>query len=1117
MGLHLRSSAMRVLRPLLAAAVVVLASPALAHAAVYPCTDAGLTAALAAGGTATFSCTAPTTIVVSAPRTITVSGTDLDGGGLLILSGGGVRRPLAVAAGVTAQVRNVTLENGAGNTYGGCLAVSGTLTMTDSTIRNCSATGGGSGAQVAGGGLLRMDRCTLSGNTGGVEGAVAVHGTAVLTNTTLSGNSHRGVYTRFGGTATIDQCTIVTTVGEPVLVSGVGETVALTHSILWGPAGQPSVAGAGTLVSQGYNLLSGPAAVTVGGDTTGNQIGVSPLLGPLADNGGPTQTRALLDCSPGINAGATYGSASPTDQRGQSRFSGSARDIGAFESTLSPCVSIEDVTGREGDALSSPFSFTVRLSGAASSTTRVDFVSADGTATASDGDFTFASGTLQFAPGTTTATVSLAVVGDRRFEPDETVLVNLRSPTNLTIADAQGVGTILNDDRQPTVSVADVRVAEGGPGSRTMSFVVSLSETSAQTVTVDIATADETATVAGGDYTAASATLSFAPGVRTRTFDVTFSGDTQFETDEVFAVLLSSPVNATLATSRATGTIANDDGVPTLAIGDVRVVEGAGVSTALFTVALSSPSGLATTVGYATADDTAAVADGDYVSSAGTLTFVPGVVAQTVAVIVVGDRTFEPDETFRVELAAAAGATIADGSAVGTIANDDALPVVDVADARTSEGDSGTSTLTFAVALANPSAAPVTVTYATQDDTATIADDDYDPASGTVTFAPGVTHAAVDVAVRGDVRFEPEESLRLVLASPTGASLGDATGAGVVTNDDGPPSLAVGDLSVAEGSSGTTEAAFTVRLDAPSAAPVTVAYATADGTATSGDDYASTSGTLTFAPGVVSQTLPVTVTGDDLFEGDETFRVELSAPTGATIGDATGWGTIRDDEARPGLAVGAASIVEGDAGGAGVDLTVTLSGASERWVTVGWATVDGTATAADRDYASAMGTLTFAPGATSQSLRVDVFGDARFEDDETFSVHLSSAAGAAIATADGTITITNDDRETPIVDGGMDLDAGTLADAGADAAAAVDAGAATDGGAMGDADHGGGADGGTIGAASGGCGCVVGARAPSTSAGALSLLLALALLARRRGPRHGARPAPASTRSGPAA
>lgn len=81
MGLHLRSSAMRVLRPLLAAAVVVLASPALAHAAVYPCTDAGLTAALAAGGTATFSCTAPTTIVVSAPRTITVSGTDLDGGG----------------------------------------------------------------------------------------------------------------------------------------------------------------------------------------------------------------------------------------------------------------------------------------------------------------------------------------------------------------------------------------------------------------------------------------------------------------------------------------------------------------------------------------------------------------------------------------------------------------------------------------------------------------------------------------------------------------------------------------------------------------------------------------------------------------------------------------------------------------------------------------------------------------------------------------------------------------------------------------------------------------------------------------------------------------------------
>ena len=108
--------------------------------------------------------------------------------------------------------------------------------------------------------------------------------------------------------------------------------------------------------------------------------------------------------------------------------------------------------------------------------------------------------------------------------------------------------------------------------------------------------------------------------------------------------------------------------------------------------------------------------------------------------------------------------------------------------------------------------------------------------------------------------------------------------------------LAVGDVVVAEGDGGTSTAVFTVRLSAAAANTVKVAYATVDGTAAAPGDYTATSGLLTFSPGQTFKTVPVTVKGDVVDEVDETFAVNLSSPTGATISDATGIGTIRDDD-----------------------------------------------------------------------------------------------------------------------------------------------------------------------------------------------------------------------------
>ena len=119
------------------------------------------------------------------------------------------------------------------------------------------------------------------------------------------------------------------------------------------------------------------------------------------------------------------------------------------------------------------------------------------------------------------------------------------------------------------------------------------------------------------------------------------------------------------------------------------------------------------------------------------------------------------------------------------------------------------------------------------------------------------------------------------------------------------PALSISSASTAEGNSGTTALTFTVTLSAPSLQTVTVAYTTADGTATAGTDYTPVSGTLTFAPGVTTQTVTVFVTGDTATEADETFRVVLASPVSATIAAGSGTGTITNDDADTRIVLGA--------------------------------------------------------------------------------------------------------------------------------------------------------------------------------------------------------------------
>ena len=224
-----------------------------------------------------------------------------------------------------------------------------------------------------------------------------------------------------------------------------------------------------------------------------------------------------------------------------------------------PPVSIatSDCSVLEGDAGQVSCTFTVSLSTASSQTVSLAYATADSTAVAGQ-DYVAASGTLTFPPSTTTRTVSIAVIGDLMDEANELFTLNLSSPVNATIADNQGVGTILDNDPPPAASVGDCAVVEGNTGSAPCTFTVSLSAPSSFTAIVAYATADGTAN-AGADYTTASGTLNFPPGTSSQPVTVQVLGDVSIEGDEAFSVNLTAISSVTLGDAQGTGTIGDDD------------------------------------------------------------------------------------------------------------------------------------------------------------------------------------------------------------------------------------------------------------------------------------------------------------------------------------------------------------------------------------------------------------------------------------------------------------------------------------------------------------------------------------------------------------------------------
>ena len=671
---------------------------------------------------------------------------------------------------------------------------------------------------------------------------------------------------------------------------------------------------------------------------------------------------------------------------------------GTIEADPTPDLSIADAaTVTEG----SEAVFTVTLSPPSRHVVEVAYATQDGTAIEGI-DYTATSGPLRFEPNEMTKTVRVPVLQDSTAEPSESFTVELSNPNRATVSDGIGTATI-EADPIPELRISDAApVAEGNSAV----FTVSLSTLSSQVVTVEYRTVDGTAD-AGSDYTDTSGTLRFDPLEPTKTIEVPVLTDSMSEPSEDFEVELRSPSRATLGDARGLGTIAADP-MPGLSIDDAApVAEG---NDAVFTVTLHPQSSQVVTVTYNTMEGTA-TANSDYTPQSGTLTFNPSQTTKTIRVPVLTDTTQESSETFTVELSNPVGTMLADSTGLGTI-EADPMPGLSIADADpVAEGNDAV----FSVTLHPASNQVVTVFYATMDGTAT-AGTDYTAASDTLTFNPNETTKTIRVPVLRDTEHEPSETFTVELSNPTGTTLADSSGLGTIEADS-TPALSIADAApVAEG----REAVFTVTLRPASNHVVGINYATQDGTAVAGEDYTAVTGSLRFEPRETRKTIRVPVLHDTVQEMSETFTVELSNPTGTTLADPTGVGTIKADS-EPGLRIAdAAPVAEGDM----AVFTVTLTPTNTQLVTVAYATVDGTAVA-DEDYTPASGTLRFEPGDRSKSIRVPVLRDMMAEAVETFTVVLSSPVGASVVDETGVGTITADDEPALSI-----ADAETVAEGG---------------------------------------------------------------------------------------
>ena len=654
-----------------------------------------------------------------------------------------------------------------------------------------------------------------------------------------------------------------------------------------------------------------------------------------------------------------------------------------------PQISIMDAVESEG-AFVAPF--TLHLSHPSSLPVAVYYQTVSGSAVAGE-DFEYSGSTLWFEPGQTSINLSIPVMNDTIDELDETFAVQLSLPQNGTIADAEGIATIIDDDTTPVLSISGGSASES---AGTVDFRVQLSVASGAVVEVNYETVSRSA-VEGSDYTPSTGTLSISAGVTEVTIPIAVTDDGFNEPDEEFSVNISAPKNAVLGESSAVGVILDDD-VVSLSVASTEADETAG--SMQFAVTLSAASHGSVFVNYSTAPGTA-VAPDDFQAVSGTLTIPAGQTSGTIGVSIVDDDVFEGNETYTVTLSEAVNASIGFATATGTIIDDDPVPDITIGNAAASELSGWVD---FPVTLSAPSNGAVGFSYATAGGSAD-SGVDFTAETGTLTIAAGLSAATVRVPLLDDQIIEQNESFTLTVSEPQNGTLLTTSATATILDDEAGAQISINAAEADEG--GTFE--FGLLLSGPSAQVVSVDYTLIPGTATAEQDFTVSSGTLTFAAQQQSITLRVNSLEDSISEATETFSVVLSNPENATLAVSSVDGSIVDNDEEPEVTVKPATAIESDGA---MPFEFNLSGLSSREVTTFYEVRSGTADAAD--FEARTGALHFPPGKTSAILSIPVTDDQIDEPTETMVLAVTGGTYAQVVPTEIVGTILDNDEPPAI-------------------------------------------------------------------------------------------------------
>jgi len=565
----------------------------------------------------------------------------------------------------------------------------------------------------------------------------------------------------------------------------------------------------------------------------------------------------------GPSGGATLGLADATvtiidnDQPGKFVFSAPTYTVSESNAFLT--VTVLRTNGNRGAA-----SVRVQTSG--------------GTATPTV-DYGPISTVLAFTDGQSVRTFNIAIAQDAVVEGTETIGLLLSNPTDGTSIGVPGTATVFLIDDEVAVGFSAANYAVNEDLTNVTITLVRTGDTN-NGFSVTLNTSDGTA-VAGQDYVPNTTTATFAPGQMTQTVMVAIFEDQLAEGNEFLNLTLSSPSGGVTLGPIATATLTILDDDTDFVFSSANYSTNEANVDLVITVLRVGFVGGTGAVDYATFDGTATTSL-DYLQATGRLAFVAGQTSAAFTVRILDDTLVEGNETINLVL----------GSPVGGFIGPQGTAVITILDNDTSVGFSRTNYIVnekatnAAITLVRNGAAqqPVQVSFRTINGTA-VAGVDYGAVSNQVVWAANdIAPKTVLVPVFDDAVAEGAETVTLQLLNPVNASIDPATGLGTLTIVDnaGVIAFASANYSVIEGSG---NALLNLVRTGGSNGIVSVQWNVTGGTATPGEDYFGSAGTVVFAHGETTKPIVLPIGEDGLAEGVETIALMLSnADGGARVG-----------------------------------------------------------------------------------------------------------------------------------------------------------------------------------------------------------------------------------------